>query len=42
MIDNIEELKGKILTKIEGGIGSDEMRFTSSTGVECALYYEDD
>lgn len=42
MIGKFEDLKGKILTKIAGGIGEDEMMFVTLDGYTCCLYHEDD
>lgn len=37
-----EVLKGKTLVKIEGGVGDDSMKFTTSDGEAFELYHEQD
>jgi hypothetical protein len=37
-----EDLKGKTLTEIIGGVGDEEMIFVTPDGKRGALYYEDD
>ena len=37
-----DELKGKTLTSIEGGVGSDTMIFTCKTGEKYQLHYYED
>ena len=37
-----EEMKGKTLTLIEGGIGDEEMMFETSEGEKCYLYHDQD
>uniref|UniRef100_A0A6M3JJP6 Uncharacterized protein n=1 Tax=viral metagenome TaxID=1070528 RepID=A0A6M3JJP6_9ZZZZ len=37
-----EDLKGKTLTSIKGGVGDEEMIFTDSEGCQYKLYYEHD
>jgi hypothetical protein len=37
-----EDLKGKTLSEIIGGIGDEEMFFVTDDGHRCALYYEQD
>ena len=42
MSNDFEDLKGKILAKITGGIGDVEMRFETSTGENFSLYHDQD
>jgi len=42
MDHKFEDLKGKTLTRIDGGIGDEEMIFTTSDGERFSLYYEQD
>lgn len=37
-----EDLKGKILTKIEGSVGDEQMFFTTTDGKKYYLYYKHD
>lgn len=37
-----EDMKGRIIAKIVGGIGDEEMRFMADDGGEFVLYYKHD
>lgn len=39
---NFEELKGKVLSGITGGVGSEEMIFTTIDGEQYKLYHVQD
>lgn len=39
MTENFEELKGKTLTSITGGVGDDVMAFTADDGKQYELYH---
>lgn len=39
---NFEDLKGKTLKAISGGINDNTMVFTLETGVQCRLYHDQD
>ena len=41
-MQKFEDLKGKTLVKIEGGIDSEEMIFITEDGIHAVLYYEHD
>lgn len=37
-----EDLKGKTLVKIKGGVGDEEMVFTTTDGAGATLYHDQD
>jgi len=41
-MERFEDLKGKTLSGIVGGVGDEEMVFTTTDGEKVALYYEHD
>jgi len=41
-MDKFEDLKGRSIAKIEGGVGDDLMLFITNTGKKYYLYHEQD
>jgi hypothetical protein len=41
-MEKFEDLKGKVLTEVIGGIGDESMVFVTKDGEKCELYYEED
>ena len=41
-MEKFEDLKGKVLSEIIGGVGDEEMVFVTNEGERFKLYYEQD